>query len=165
MSTEWIGKILPTIGTLLGGPLGGAAVEAAANALGLSDKTKGAVEKALASGNLTSEQMAALQSADAELKIKMQELGIKAEEIAAADRDSARRMQISTRSIVPHVIAVLFVGFYLAIVSMLLTGYMKLWENSTLTMLLGGITSGVSIILGFYYGASHGGNTGVEAKK
>jgi len=41
------------------------------------------------------------------------------------------------------------------IFAMLLTGQMKLWENSTLTMLLGGVTSGVAMILGYYFGASH----------
>jgi len=32
---SFISKLLPTIGSLLGGPLGGAAVEAAAGALGI----------------------------------------------------------------------------------------------------------------------------------
>ena len=152
----WIKSILPTIGGLLGGPLGSAAVTAAADALGLSDKSKQAVEKALSSGNLTPEQMAALQAADANLKVKMAELGIKAEELAAADRKSAREMQVQTKSFVPATLALMFVGFYLTIVALLLTGEMKLWENNgTLTMLLGGLTSGVAMILGFYFGSSH----------
>ena len=151
---SWIKSILPTIGGLLGGPLGSLAVGAAADALGLSDKTQDAVQKALSSGNLSTEQLAALQQADAQLKIKMQELGIKAEEIASADRASARRMQIDTGSIVPHVIAILFVGIYLTMMCLLLTGAMKLWEDATLTMLLGGLTSGVAMILGYYFGSS-----------
>jgi hypothetical protein len=55
---------------------------------------------------------------------------------------------------VPHVIAILFVGFYLVIVALLLDGSMKLWENSTLTMILGTLTSGVAMILGYYFGSS-----------
>ena len=151
---NWIKAILPTIGGLLGGPLGSVAVSAAADALGLSDKTQDAVQRALTSGNLSTEQLAALQQADAQLKIKMQELGIKAEEIASADRASARRMQIDTGSIVPHVIAILFVGIYLTMMCLLLTGTMKLWEDATLTMLLGGLTSGVAMMLGYYFGSS-----------
>ena len=151
---DWIKSILPTIGGLLGGPLGSAAASAAADALGLSDKSKDSVQKFLNSGNISTEQMAALQQADAQLKIRMQELGIKAEELAVADRASAREMQIATGSIIPHVLAVLFIGFYLVMVALLLTGSMKLWENSTLTMILGTLTSGVGMILGYYFGAS-----------
>lgn len=152
---EWVKQILPTIGNILGGPLGGAAVSAVAGALGISEPTKDKIEKALASGQLTAEQMAALQAADLQLKTKMAELGIEAEKLQQVDRANARQMQIESGSMVPHILAVLFVTFYLLIVSMLLTGQMKLWENSTLTMLLGGVTSGVAMILGFYFGASH----------
>ena len=152
---SFLSTLLPTIGSLLGGPLAGAAVEAAGKALGLSDATADKVQKALTGGNLTADQIAALQAADMQLKTRMAELGIDAEKIAAADRDSARKMQMATGSVVPHVIAIVFVTFYLSIIALLLTGTMKLWENSTLTMLLGGITSGVAMILGFYYGSSH----------
>jgi len=155
---DWIKQILPTIGNILGGPLGGAAVSAVAGALGISEPTKEKIEKALTSGQLTAEQMAALQAADLNLKTRMAELGIEAEKLQQVDRASARQMQVSTGSVVPHILAVLFVAFYLAIVSLLLTGQMKLWENSTLTMLLGGVTSGVTMILGFYFGASHAAN-------
>ncbi|CAB4136194.1 hypothetical protein UFOVP917_52 [uncultured Caudovirales phage] len=159
---DWIKSILPTIGGLLGGPLGSAAVTAAADALGLSDKSKDAVERALSGGNLTAEQMVALKQADAQFKLKMEELGIKTEELAVADRASARQMQIATGSLVPHIIAILFIGIYLAMMCLLLTGTMKLWEDATLTMLLGGLTSGVAMILGYYFGAAH---TQINAKK
>jgi hypothetical protein len=152
---DWLKNILPTIGNLLGGPLGGAAVEAVGKALGMSDATADKVQRALSSGQLSADQMAALQAADMQLKTRMAELGIDAEKLAVQDRASARQMQIATGSIVPHVLAVLFIGFYLVIVSLLLTGSMKLWENSTLTMILGTLTSGVAVILGFYFGASH----------
>jgi len=155
---EWLKQILPTIGNLLGGPLGGAAVSAVAGVLGISEPTQDKIQKALSSGQLTPEQMAALQAADLQLKTKMAELGIEAEKLQQVDRASARQMQVSTGSMVPHILAILFVAFYLLIVSMLLTGQMKLWENSTLTMLLGGVTSGVAMILGFYFGASHTAN-------
>jgi hypothetical protein len=131
------------------------AIDCAAKALGMSDATADKVQKALTSGNLTVEQIAALQAADLQLKTRMAELGIESEKLLTADRDSARKMQIATGSVVPHILGVLFVIFYLVIVAMLLTGQMKLWENSTLTMILGTLTSGVAVILGYYFGASH----------
>lgn len=95
--------IAPWIGTALGGPLGGMAVEAAARALGASDKTADAVKQAL--GGATPEQMLALKEADQQFALQMQALGFKQvadlEAIAAGDRDSARKMQIATPSRMP----------------------------------------------------------------
>ena len=152
---DWIKTILPTIGTLIGGPLGGAAVEAVGKALGMSEATTDKVQKALSSGNLSADQMAALQSADIELKTRMAELGIDAEKIAQADRESARTMQVQTGSWVPASLAVVLTICYLTIICCLLTGDMKLWENPTLTLLLGGLTTGFTSVLSFYFGASH----------
>ena len=152
---SFLSTLLPTIGNLLGGPLGGMAAECAAKALGMGDATADKVKKALTSGNLTADQIAALQAADLQLKTRMAELGIDAEKIAQADRASARTMQQTTGSWVPAGLAVTLTVCYLGIVCALLTGDMKLWENPTLTLLLGGLTTGFTSVLSFYFGASH----------
>ena len=152
---DFLKKLLPTIGHLLGGPLGGAAIEAAGKALGLSNATADKVQKALTSGNLTAEQIAALQAADLQLKTRMAELGIDAEKLAQEDRASARKMQTNTGSWVPAALAMTLTGSYLTIICLLLTGDMKLWSDPTLTLLLGGLTSGFTAVLGFYFGSSH----------
>lgn len=120
-----IGDILrtvaPWIGTALGGPLGGMAVEAAANALGVSEKTAGAVKAALTGA--TPEQMLALKKADQEFSLQMQALGFKQvadlEAIAAGDRKDARAMQVANRSKVPAaltwILVVSFVGTLVAL--------------------------------------------------
>lgn len=154
---DWLGKILPTIGSLLvpGGPMLGAAVEAVGSALGLSEKTEQTVKDALSSGRLTPEAMQALRQADNDLKVKLEELGIRAEELAVKDRGDARAMQIATGSWVPSVLAMTLTVCYLMIICLLLTGTMKLWDNPTLTLLLGGLTSGFTAVLGFYFGSAH----------
>jgi len=152
---DWIKSILPTIGTLLGGPLGGAAVEAAGRALGLSDATADKVQRALTSGQLSADQMAALQAADLQLKTRMAELGIDAEKLAQADRSSARRMQTDTGSWVPAALAVAVTAGYFSILIGLMTGDLKLWDNSAMTLLLGALTTAWGSIVAFYYGASH----------
>ncbi len=95
--------VAPWIGTALGGPLGGMAVEAAANALGLGDKTAEAVKAAISGA--TPEQMLALKKADQDFALQMQALGFKQtadlESIAAGDRKDARAMQVSNRSHMP----------------------------------------------------------------
>jgi len=152
---SWISSILPTIGTLLGGPLGGAAVEAVGKALGMSDATADKVQKMLTSGNLSADQMAALQAADIELKTRMAELGIDAERIAQADRESARTMQSQTGSWVPAALACVVTIGYFGILLGLMTGDLKLWDNSAMTLLLGALTTAWGSIVAFYYGASH----------
>jgi len=152
---SWIKSILPTIGTLLGGPLGGAAVEAAAKALGMSDATVDKVQRALTSGNLTAEQMAALQAADLNLKTRMAELGIDAEKLAQEDRASARKMQTATGSWVPPVLACVVTAGFFGILFGLLTGDLKLWESTTLSLLIGSLSTAFSAVLAFYYGGIH----------
>jgi hypothetical protein len=133
----------------------GAAVEAVAGALRLGDATEKSIKDTLTSGRLTPEAMQALKTADDELRLKLEDLGIKAEDLAVKDRSDARAMQIATGSWVPSTLAMILTVCYLGIVCLLLTGSMKLWENPTLTLLLGGLTGGFTSVLSFYFGASH----------
>jgi hypothetical protein len=151
---DFLKKLLPTIGHLLGGPLGGAAVEAAGKALGISEATTDKVQKALMSGNLTAEQIAALQAADLQLKTRMAELGIDAEKLAQMDRVSARTMQTETGSWVPAALACVVTAGFFGILLGLLTGDLKLWESTTLSLLIGSLSTAFSAVLAFYYGAS-----------
>jgi hypothetical protein len=73
--TKIVATVAPWIGTALGGPLGGMAVEAAANALGLTEKTTDALKTAIAGA--TPEQMLALKTADQNFALQMQALGFK----------------------------------------------------------------------------------------
>ena len=101
-----VGTVAPWIGTALGGPLGGMAVEAAANALGISEKTTDAVKAAISGAS--PEQMLALKKADQDFALQMQTLGFKQvadlEAIAAGDRKDARAMQVANKSPVPAIL-------------------------------------------------------------
>lgn len=152
---SFLAKLLPTIGNLLGGPLGGAAVEAVGKALGMSDATADKVQRALTSGNLTAEQIAALQAADMQLKTRMAELGIDAEKLAAEDRNNARDMQTITGSWVPSALACSVTVGYFAILIGLMSHRLELGNSEGLTLLLGSLTTAWGSIVAFYYGASH----------
>jgi len=151
---SWISSILPTIGTLLGGPLGGAAVDAVGKALGMSDATEDQVKKMLSSGQLSADQMAALQKADLELKTRMAELGIDAEKIAQADRASARDMQSTTHSWVPSTLAIAVTCGYFGILIGLMSKKLELGSDGAMTLLLGALTTAWGSIVAYYYGAS-----------
>jgi len=155
---EWLKKVAPTIGTLLGGPLGGIAAQALGDILG-GEKTVDAVTNALQKNTLTAEQLAAVKKADADLEIKMKEMGIEVEKLEAADRASARQMQQSTNSWTPPVLAAIVTTGFFGILMGLMTGDLKLWDHSGLTMLLGSLSSAWVCVISFYFGSSHQQNT------
>lgn len=106
---DWMGivkTVAPWIGTALMGPLGGLAVGAVADALGVSEKTTDAVKQALS--GVTPEQMLALKQADQQFALQMQAMGFKQvsdlEAIAAGDRKDARSMQVANKSFMPALI-------------------------------------------------------------
>ena len=152
---NWIKSILPTIGGLLGGPLGSMAAEKVAKVLNLQDSSKDTVERALSSTSLTPEQVAALQAADVEIKLKLAELGVESEKIMAMDRDSARKMQMQMGSHVPAILAgVITLGFFGILVG-LQTGWLKLWDHAGLQMLLGSLGTSWGMVVSYYFGSAH----------
>lgn len=152
---SWISTVLPTIGSLLGGPMGGMAVEVVGKCLGIDSATTASVSKALAAGNLTVEQMAALQAADLQLKTRMAELGLDAEKLAQADRASAREMQVKTGSHTPAILAsFVTVGFFAILVG-LMTGDLKTWDNAGLQMMIGSLGTSWGMVVAYYFGSSH----------
>jgi len=68
-----VNSVSPWIGTALGGPLGGMAVTAVADALGLSDKTEAAIKSALAGA--TPDDLLKIKQADHQFAVQMQAAG------------------------------------------------------------------------------------------
>lgn len=154
--TSIIRTIAPWIGTALAGPLGGMAVEAAAGALGLSDKTVDAVKQAM--GGATSEQLLALKQADQAFALQMQALGFKQvtdlEALAAGDRKDARAMQISTRSWVPAALSVIITLGFLGLLTGMMTGYLKAEDNQAMLLMLGALGVAFGQVINFWLGST-----------
>lgn len=153
--TSIIRTVAPWIGTALGGPLGGMAVEAAANALGLSDKTIDAVKTAIIGA--TPEQMLALKQADQAFAIQMQALDFKQisdlEALAAGDRASARSMQTAKPSPVP---ALLSIGVTIGYFGVLIAVGAKILpsDNSSFIQMLGSLGTGWGMVMAFWFGTT-----------
>lgn len=162
---EWLKTIAPTIATALGGPLAGAAVAFVADKLGLSEKTTEAVQAAIAGA--TPEQMVQLKAIDAELQKFFAGLGIKVEEIAAADRASARDMLKTTRSWVPAALSMIYTGGYFSVLIGMLYGELQVADSQALLILLGSLTAGQAVVLAFWFGttADSGRKTEILARK
>lgn len=153
-----ISTVAPWIGTALGGPLGGMAVEAAASALGISAKTADAVKQALVGA--TPEQMLALKNADQNFAAQMQALGFKnVEALAALDVENtkdARAMQVQTGSKAPVVLAVIITtGFFGVLVGMLM-GKLSATDNQALLIMLGALGAAWGAVVNFFFGSSAG---------
>ena len=151
-----IRTVAPWIGTALGGPLGGMAVEAAANALGISEKTADAVKSALSGA--TPEQMLALKKADQEFSMQMQALDFKQvsdlEAIAAGDRKSARDMQAATRSRVPALLSVIVTVGFLGLLTGMMTGTLKADDNQAMLIMLGALGVAFGQVMNFWLGST-----------
>lgn len=154
---EWLKTLAPTIATVLGGPLAGMAVQAIGSAMGMSDATGERINEVLTSGQMTGEQVAALKKAEIELKAKLAELQIKPEEIAAADRASARDMQTKTGSKIPGALAILITFGFFGILIGMMTGDLRSTGNTeALLIMLGALGAAWGAVVNFYYGSSAG---------
>lgn len=148
--------VAPWIGTALGGPLGGMAVEAAASALGLSDKTTDGLKAAISGA--TPEQMLALKTADQNFSLQMQALGFKQvadlESIAAGDRRDARAMQSAQRSIVPAVLSIGVTGGYFGILYGMLNESLTVSDSQALLIMLGSLGTAWGMVMAFWFGTT-----------
>jgi hypothetical protein len=132
------------------------AVEAAANALGLSDKTVDSVKQALA--GVTPDQMLALKKADQEFALQMQALGFKnvadMEAIAAGDRASARNMQIAKPSPVPAILSIgVTVGYFSILIGMMV-GVLNVSDSQALLLMLGSLSTAWGVVMAFWFGTT-----------
>lgn len=151
-----VSTVAPWIGTALGGPLGGMAVSAIADAFGLSDKTEATIKQAISGA--TPEQMLALKSADQAFALQMQELGFKNVEtlatLAVENTKDARDMQKVTRSPVPAILSVLItVGFFGILIGML-AGKLTATENQALLIMLGALGAAWGAVVNYWFGSS-----------
>lgn len=156
--TSILKTVAPWIGTALGGPLGGMAVTAAADALGLSDKTETAIKAAL--GGATPEQMLALKNADNDFAAKMQALGFdNMEKMAAlgnADRDSARNREIQVKDRTPKILAYLVTAGFFGMLVFMLFKPIPAENRDIVNIMLGVLGSTFGGIVAYYYGSTKG---------
>lgn len=156
--SDWksiIGAVAPTLASVLGGPLAGAAVSALSRSL--LDKDSAPLEEiaqAVSAG--TPEVLAKIKEAEAQMRTRLRELDIDAERVAAQDRDSARQREIAVKDRTPAKLAWTFVGGYFVIfVTVMKTGVDESMQT-IVTTLLGMLSAGIMSIMNYYFGSSTG---------
>ena len=151
---NWIKELTPLLGTALAGPLGGIAASFIADKLGVEEKTVAAVSEVLSSGKMNADQIANIKLAEMEFRKYCLQNEIDIERVNAADRDSARKMQIETRSFIPGLLAILVTAGFFGILSWMLIGEYK--PTDALLVMLGSLGTAWTSIVAYYYGSSSG---------
>lgn len=157
-----IGSVAPTIATALGGPIAGMAVKALSGALlGHDGGSQDDIMSALA--NPTGDQLAALKRIDADFKVQMKALDIDLERIAAGDRDSARQMQMTTKSWLPEVLSILVTAGFFGVIVYILAYGLPATGNEAILLLLGSLGTAWTGVMAFYFGSSAGSQKKTDA--
>ena len=158
---QLLGTLAPWLGTALGGPLGGAAATAIANALGLPKESASspmALQQAILGA--TPDQMLSLKKQEADFQVQMQSLGFthieKLEEFAASDRASARSREMSVKDHVNRNLAYLYTLGYFAIIGIVIFKGIPVEAKDLIIALLGMMSAALMAINGYYFGSSSG---------
>jgi hypothetical protein len=152
---EFLMSIAPTIATALLGPLGGVAVAGLGKVLGIDNATTKDITKAIENGKITPDQLAEIQKLELQFKNDEAERGFRYAELQFKDDDSARQMQMTVKSNVPPMLAgIVTLGFF-GILGLMIFDK-SLVPSEPLLVMLGSLGTAWTMIIGFYFGSSHG---------
>jgi hypothetical protein len=168
-----LAKIAPMAAVAIGGPFGPLIGAGLSSILGTKDSTPESITKALTNGQLTGDQIVAIQKMETDLKLQLEQLNIKTKEdlqqfnlemekVAAGDRDSAREREIKTGdSWTPRIIA------GLVVVSWIIIQFILIWQAlhgghvfpaemvGPIMRVLGTLDMALGLVLAYYFGGIH----------
>ncbi len=148
--------LAPTVASAFLGPLGGVAVAAVGNLLGVSDATQDKIAKAISTGQLTPDQITELkklelqyQENERERGFRYAEIEFKKDELITKDRADARAMQVATHSKMPAVITIMVtIGFFGVLTALLTMPELK--ANEIVLVMVGQLSAVWGACVGFY---------------
>jgi hypothetical protein len=158
---DWKGAlrtVAPGLATALGGPLAGMAVAAVSTALlGRPDGAESEIVEAMRTGG--TDALLKLREADNTFKVRMRELDINLEVVHQQDRDSARQREVKSGDRwTPRVLAGVIVGGFLAMVYMVLAGFVTALKDPSVATIVGtliGYTSAkADQVVSYYFGST-----------
>lgn len=148
--------LAPIAGSLIGGPLGGMALKTIADAIGVDDATQEKVAEAITGGKLNPEQIVALRQADDALKVRLEELGIKRDQMVYDDRKDARAMMVATRATTPAWLSWIIVAATMFLEGwVLIEGLPDKADPLIVGRVLGTLDVAFATVLAFWLGTSH----------
>jgi hypothetical protein len=154
-----VAALAPTLGAAIGGPVGsvaGIGVKALCGLFGVEPTADDAAQQVeVALNQMTPEQATALKQGEMQFKRDMKALDIDVFKLETADRDSARKMQVSTGSWTPHVLAGLVVVGWGMLNYFICSAPADMPNKDLIMRVLGTADAALMLILSFFFGASH----------
>jgi len=147
---DLIGGIAPTIGSAMGGPLGGMAGKVIADVLGC-DPTPASIEQAMQT--VTPDQLSAIKTAELEFESRMKELDVDLFALETKDKRDARKH--FSRDWTAKFIGVIMVLFFCAYIAMITIMPPEQNSMELINLVLGYMGGLVSAVISFYFGASN----------
>lgn len=160
-----IASIAPTLATMLGGPLAGTAVTALESAFGLQPGAgQEGITQVIQNGQMTPDIISKVREADQKHAEIMGQQGIDLEKLnkdheaameqaAAADRDSARKLQIAQPSYWPGVLSAVTTAAVLGVIAARMFGA-NLPNDPTTVQLIGSLTTGWGVAMAYWFGTT-----------
>lgn len=144
-----VGAVAPTLGTALGGPLGGAAVSMLADALGCEPDER-SVTKAVQAAS--PEQLAEIKKAELSFEARMKELDVDIFKLETQDKQDARKH--FAKDWTAKLIGLIMVTFFCSYIAMITVMPPEQNSMELINLVLGYMGGLVSAVVSFYFGAS-----------
>ena len=145
-----VGAVAPTLGTALGGPMGGTAANMIADVLGVPNTPK-AIEKAVQEA--TPEQMLELKKAEQAFEVQMKELDVDVFKLEVADTQDARSK--FGKDWTARIVGVSVVGGFMGYIFLVTLQPPEQNSEALINLVLGYLGGLASAVISFYFGASH----------
>ena len=158
---DWLAtlkQLAPTVASAFLGPLGGIAVSAIGNILGVSDATQDKIAQAIQTGQLTPEQLGKLKELELEYQNNEKERGFKYAELAFKDRDSARTANVAggTQKHIFWLSLLLLTVTLGTECAVLFLGYPTNTSELVVGRVLGLMDAVAMMVLAYWYGTTNG---------
>tara|TARA_R110002049_G_scaffold305231_1_gene501582 strand:+ start:557 stop:1030 length:474 start_codon:yes stop_codon:yes gene_type:complete len=144
-----IGAVAPTLGTALGGPMGGMAANMISEVLGCDPEPK-KIQKAIEQA--TPEQLAELKKVETDFEIKMKELDVDLFALETADIQDARGK--FGKDWTARIIGIFVVGGFMGYIFLVTVQPPEQNSEALINLVLGYLGGLASAIISFYFGAS-----------
>jgi len=145
-----VGAVAPTLGTALGGPMGGMAANMIAEVLGVPNTPK-AIETAIQQA--TPEQMLELKKAENDFQVQMKELDVDVFKLEVADGKDARNK--FSKDWTARIMGIAVVGGFMGYIFLVTLQPPEQNSEALINLVLGYLGGLASAVISFYFGASN----------
>mgnify|MGYP001166572732 FL=1 len=145
-----LGAVAPTLGTALGGPMGGMAAKIISETLGVPNNKK-SIEQAMQ--NASPEELAKIKKAELEFEAEMKKLDVDVFALEAQEKQDARKH--FSKDWTARIIGIATIGGFLGYIFLVTLQPPEQNSEALINLVLGYLGGLASAIISFYFGASN----------